>query len=177
MRVLAKRVSAWAEGLDLLDDNQASLRSGRSTADVVQMMVRVHEDVEDCRWIVEGVDEREWPVAKLLDSKKPYPKVNKSGLWRLLERYGMNGKSLEYLIGLYESTVYNMRGKEGMSEAWVPDRDLRVGCSTSPILFNIYHQVIMCQIDAWRAEQGEALESPGGGCRVVLWRGVGFGRS
>lgn len=40
-RVIAKRVSVWAEGLGLLDDNQAGFRSGRSTADVVQMMVRV----------------------------------------------------------------------------------------------------------------------------------------
>ena len=47
-RVIAKRLSEWAEGLGLLDDNQAGFRSGRSTADVVQMMVRMQEDVEDC---------------------------------------------------------------------------------------------------------------------------------
>ena len=159
-RVIAKRVSAWAEGLGLLDDNQAGFRSGRSTADVVQMMVRVQEDVEDCRRRVESVDECEWPFAKLLDLRKAYPRVNKPGLWSLLERYGMNGKCLECLIGLHESTVYKVRGKEGMSEAWVPARGLREGCSTSPILFNIYHQAVMRQADAWRAEQGGDVGVP-----------------
>ena len=159
-RVIAKRVSAWAEGLGLLDDNQAGFRSGRSTADVVQMMVRVQEDVEDCRRRVNDVSECEWPVARLLDLRKAYPRVNKPGLWSLLERYGMNGKCLECLIGLHESTVYKVRGKEGMSEAWVPARGLREGCSTSPILFNLYHQAVMRQADAWRAEQGGDVGVP-----------------
>ena len=56
-RVIAKRLSEWAEGLGLLDDNQAGFRSGRSTADVVQMMVRMQEDVEDCMRRVDEVNE------------------------------------------------------------------------------------------------------------------------
>ena len=58
-RVIAKRLSVWAECLDLLDDNQAGFRSGRSTADVVQMMVRVNDDVEDCMRRVSDVGEYE----------------------------------------------------------------------------------------------------------------------
>ena len=159
-RVIARRVSVWAEGMGLLDDNQAGFRSGRSTADVVQMMVRVQEDVDDCRRRVNDASECEWPVAKLLDLRKAYPRVSKPGLWSLLERYGMNGKCLECLIGLHEGTVYKVRGKEGMSEAWVPARGLREGCSTSPILFNIYHQAVMRQADTWRCEQGGDVGVP-----------------
>ena len=159
-RVIAKRVSAWAECLDLLDDNQAGFRKGRSTADVVQMMVRVNEDVEDCMRRVDDVSAYEWPVARLLDLRKAYPRVNKPALWSLLERYGMNGKCLESLIDLHECTVYKVRGKEGMSETWMPARGLREGCSTSPILFNVYHQAVMRQAEACRQEQSGDVGVP-----------------
>ena len=65
----------------------------------------------------------------------------------------MNGKCLESLIDLHECTVYKVRGKEGMSDAWMPARGLREGCSTSPILFNVYHQAVMRQAEARRHEQ------------------------
>ena len=159
-RVIAKRVSAWAECLDLLDDNQAGFRKGRSTADVVQMMVRVNEDVEDCMRRVDDVSAYEWPEARLLDLRKAYPRVNKPALWSLLERYGMNGKCLESLIDLHECTVYKVRGKEGMSESWMPARGLREGCSTSPILFNVYHQAVMRQAEACRHEQNGDVGVP-----------------
>ena len=48
-RVIAKQVGRWAEHLKLLDKNQAGFRKGRSTADVVQVMQRIQEDVVDCK--------------------------------------------------------------------------------------------------------------------------------
>ena len=57
-RVIAKRLSRWAERLGLFDDNQAGLRTGMSTADVVQMMVTVQEDVDDCVRRVDEVSEQ-----------------------------------------------------------------------------------------------------------------------
>ena len=152
-RVIAKRLAWWAEWLGLLDDNQAGFRTGRSTADVVQMMVRMEEDVEDCKRRVNDVNEHEWPVARLLDLRKAYPRVSKPALWMLLERCGMRGKCLESLIDLHECTEYKVRGKEGMSDAWMPARGLREGCSTSPILFNVYHQAVMRQAEEARRER------------------------
>ena len=38
-----------------------------------------------------------------------------------------------------------------MSEAWISARDLREGCSTSPILFNVYYQAVIRQAEEhWR---------------------------
>ena len=48
-RVIAKPVGRWAEHLKLLDENQAGIRKGRSTGDVVQVMTRIQEDVVDCK--------------------------------------------------------------------------------------------------------------------------------
>ena len=60
----------WSEKIGILDENQAGFRKGRSTPDVVQLMVRVQKDVKDGRRRV-GVSERvleegEWPEARHL---------------------------------------------------------------------------------------------------------------
>jgi len=131
---------------------------------VVQMMVKLEEDVVDCKRRVNAMNDggendemnvNDWPEARLLDLRKAYPRVNRPALWGLLERYGMNGKCLETLIDLHECTVYKVRGKEGMSEGWMPVRGLREGCSTSPILFNVFHQAVMRQAEEERSEGGE----------------------
>ena len=61
------RLFRWAERLGLLDDNQAGFRSGKSTACMVQMMVREQEDLNGCMRIVNDVREHMLPVARLLD--------------------------------------------------------------------------------------------------------------
>ena len=166
-RVIAKRLGRWAEQLSLLDENQAGFRKGRSTADVTQMMVRIEEDVSDMRRRVQeygrGMDEDEWPVARLLDLRKAYPRVNRPALWSLLERYGLHGECLNVIVDLHECTEYKVRASDGMSEPWMPVRGLREGCSTSPVLFNIYHQAVMRQVE-------EAREAQGG--EGVVWKWV-----
>lgn len=169
-RVLAKRLGWWAEHLELLDENQAGFRKGRSTADVTQMMVRIHEDVEDGRrreneGRMTEMNEDDWPTARLLDLRKAYPRVSKPALWMLLERYGMSGKCLETIMDLHETTEYKVRGREGTSEGWKPARGLREGCSTSPVLFNVYHQAVMRQAMAARSED-ERDE------REVVWKWI-----
>ena len=157
-RVAAKRLGVWAESMGILDDNQAGFRRGRSTADVVQVMVRLEEGVEDLRWRVQGgsrdLDQGEWPEARLLDLRKAYPRVNKPALWMLLERYGLGENMIRVVRGLHETTRYKVRGKEGVSGEWLPERGLREGCSTSPVLFNIYHQAVMRQAEEQRRELG-----------------------
>ena len=85
--------------------------------------------------------------------EKAYLRVSKPPLWMLLERYGLKGRMLETLIDLHETTEYMVRGKEGMSSAWLPHEGIETeSCSTSPILFNIFHQAVVRQAgEAWAA--------------------------
>ena len=161
-RILAKRLGRWAERLGMLDDNQSGFRTGRSTGDAAQVLIRMQEDVVDYRRrLGERYDEvrnsDKWPEARLLDLRKAYPRVSKPALWGLLERYGLSGKALEAIVGLHETTEYQVRGrgKEGFSEGWVPARGLREGCATSPVLFNIFHQAVMRQAEEARCREGE----------------------
>ena len=112
--------------------------------DVTQVIVRMKEDADDYvkrvgRTGGEAREENDRMIVKLLDLEKVYPRVSKPALLMLLERYGQKRRMLETLIDLHEKMEYKVRGKEGMSSAWLPARGLREGCSTSPILFNIYH--------------------------------------
>ena len=156
-RIAATRLKKWAEAMGLLDDNQAGFRQGRSTADATQVMMRIQEDSVDLkkRGGAEG-DGSVVPSARLLDLRKAYPRVNKTALWRLLKRYGLDGNFLRLLMDLHETTEYAVRGREGNSEAWVPERGLTEGCPSSPDLFNIYHQAVMRIATKERREKAEA---------------------
>ena len=167
-RVIAKRVGLWAEHLKLLDENQADFRKGRSTADVMQVMKHIQEDVVDYKRRVNdganGMNENEWPCARLLDLMKAYLRVSKLALWSLLELYGLKGQCLETLVDLHETTEYRVKGREGMSEGWMPARGLFEGCPSSPILFNmIYHQSVMRQALEARGAEGREEKS-------VVWK-------
>ena len=146
-RVLATRLRWWSERLALLDDNQCGFRSGRSTADATQIFIRIQEDVTDLRKrrTLAGEDPTnvEDPEARLLDLRKAYPRVNKPALWGILTRCGLRGKFLDTLTDLHETTQYKVRSRDGDSATWRPERGLREGCPTSPVLFNIYHQAVM----------------------------------
>ena len=162
VRVLAKRLGRWAERLGLLDDSQSGFRMGRSTEDAAQILIRMQEDVEDYRWRLgdrygEIKDSSRWPEARLLDLRKAYPRVSKPALWGLLERCGLRGRAMEAIVGLHETTEYQVRGRgeEGFSEGWVPARGLREGCATSPVLFNVFHQAVMRQAEEVRGREGE----------------------
>ena len=101
------------------------IQRGGSTADMTQVIVRMKEDADDYAKRVgrtggEAREVNDRMVARLLDLEKPYPRVSKPALWMLLERYGLNGKMLKTLIDLHETTEYKVRGKEGISSAWLP---------------------------------------------------------
>jgi hypothetical protein len=146
-RIMAERIRLWSEALGLLDDDQSGFRKGRSTADVTQIMVRIQEDTVDLKRRLEeqgeAIADGEEPVARLLDLRKAYPRVNRPALWGMLVKYGIGERALRILKDLHESTMYRIKGREGESEPWLPERGLREGCPSSPGLFNVYHQGVM----------------------------------
>ena len=86
----------------------------------------------------------------------------------MLRRYGMDGKFLNSLMDLHEPTKYRVKGMEGESDEWTPERGLRERCSTSPCLFNIFHQVVMRIAEIERKEHSdEKYETTG-----VEWKWI-----
>ena len=88
-RVIASRLRAWSEAVELVDENQNGFRPGRSNADATQVFVRIQEDVNDLRKRrLAGEEEVEDPEARLLDLRKAYPRVSRPALWGILRRNG-----------------------------------------------------------------------------------------
>ena len=160
-RVIAERLRLWAENMHLLDEEQAGFRKGRSTADVTQIMVRIQEDVVDLRRRLEAkgetIEDDQKPTARLLDLRKAYPRVNKYAMWQILEKYGMGQKCLRVVKDLHETTTYKVKSREGQSEPWTNNRGFREGCPSSPVLFNIFHQVVMRIATKKRKLNAEAM--------------------
>ena len=143
-RIMATRIRKWTEEENIIDDTQCGFRKGRSTADATQIVIRVNEEVLRRRGPTEvGECSQSHPTATLLDITKAYPRVNRPLLWYILERLGFGERSLRIIRGLHETTFYRVKGKKEVSSPWTPMRDLREGCATSPVLFNIYHNVSM----------------------------------
>ena len=115
------RINEWAEGMELLDDDQAGFCSGRSPEDATQVMMRMQEDGVDLRKRGRAGQGGFVPSARLLDLRKAYPHVNKAALWLLMWRYGMEGDFLRLLNDLHEMTEYEVKGRESNSDPWVPD--------------------------------------------------------
>ena len=143
-RIMATRIRKWTEEENIIDDTQCGFRKGRSTADATQIVIRVNEEVLRRRGLTEvGECSQSHPTATLLDITKAYPRVNRPLLWYILERLGFGERSLRIIRGLHETTFYRVKGKKEVSSPWTPMRGLREGCATSPVLFNIYHNISM----------------------------------
>ena len=153
-RVLASRIRLWAEEIGALDENQNGFRKNRSTADATQTIIRIDEETSRVLGRSNRPDPRR-PGAVLLDIKKAYPRTNKPLLWGILGKLGMPPSILEILKGLHENTQYRVKGKQELSTPWTPQRGLREGCATSPILFNIYHATSMRQAQMDRIKEAK----------------------
>ena len=121
---------------------QKALRFQEYSIDLRKRIIRAGEEI----------DEDKMPAARLLDLKKAYPRVNRPTLWAILKKYGMGEKCLKVLQAVHEHTSYHVKLKDGTSEPWIPLRGLREGCTTSPPLFNVYHQVPMRSAEKGRKE-------------------------
>ena len=149
-RTLASRIRISVQEIDALGENQSGFRKNRSIADATQITIRTPDETRKVR----GEPRRDDPTRPgivVLDIKKAYPRTNKPHLWGILEKLGMPTKILNIIKGLHEMTQYRVKGKEQLSSEWVPQRSLREGCATSPILFNIYHAQAMKKL--WRTER------------------------
>ena len=75
--------------------------------------------------------------AVFVDLEKAYDRVDRAGLWLVMRQYGVTGRLLEAVKGMYEGCRASVR-MGGMREYFKIDRGVRQGCVMSPWLFNLY---------------------------------------
>ena len=115
---------------------------------------------EEVKRVTGGFTDREdtsedHPMAIIMDITKAYPRVNRNILWHILRKLGMRERMLKTMKNLHEKTIYKVKGRNAMSESWVPQRGLREGCATSPILFSIFHACAIKRANEERRKNAE----------------------
>ena len=74
-------------------------------------------------------------------------------LWAILSKYELPRSTINKLEDLHEHTSYRVKGQDGESTGYIPQRGLREGCATLPTIFNIFNQGVMRIVDKQRKEE------------------------
>ena len=143
-RLVANRLARWVD--PWLHETQNGFRGGRGTDDANQVSRRIAEEIS-------RVASDEVVLLRFFDIEKAYPRVCRAALWKVLGRRGCAPGMIRILKAIHEHTVMKVKVYNGVSEGYVPDRGLREGCPSSPVLFNVYHDAVMQDFRARRRAQ------------------------
>ncbi|KAJ8456384.1 hypothetical protein ONZ51_g12159 [Trametes cubensis] len=135
--VMLDRLSKAVERKNILTRAQAGFRKGE---EAIAQVVTLAEIVRR-RYLA-----NETTVGVFVDFKKAYDKVPHALLWVYLHQSGVKGHFLEMLRKLYHRTEVSVRAGGGVSEPFDLKRGLRQGCLLSPILFDIFINMMLIDI-------------------------------
>ena len=131
--IISDRLNTYAERNNLFSDAQAGFR-------------RREECVTQAACLIEMLQRRklnsETTFVTFIDFKKAYDLVPHGALFAKLEQFGVRGRCLQFLQGLYASSTVEIRLGVGSMAIYSDPcqllRGLRQGCPSSPVLFNIF---------------------------------------
>jgi ribonuclease HI len=146
-RIVAGRLQVWSSTWS--NPLQFGFTKGSGVDDVQQLTRAFLEDAA-------GSAHDRIFVFRFFDLEKAYPRVARHGLWTLLTKKGCPAGFLKVLKALHNHTASAVRFQGHLSSSFVPDRGLREGCPSSPILFNLYHAGILEVFRARRARAATA---------------------
>jgi hypothetical protein len=146
-RICAARLQRWAN--PWLNKMQFGFRSGSGVDDVHQVTRRLLEEA------AQSVHPHTI-LFKFFDLEKAYPKVPRHALWRILSKKECPPKFLKVLRPIHDGTHTKVRHQGFTSSTFIPDRGLREGCPSSPVLFNVFHDSLM---EVFRARRTRAAQN------------------
>ncbi len=127
--VLNQRLSEWAEGCELLIDNQNGFRKKRSTIDHLSTLTMVIETRKQ---------QRKSTYVAFVDFSKAYDRIDRQLLWEKLRTLGVSGPFLGAVQSLYKDVKCCVR-LNGKKTSWFDVTcGLKQGCLLSPLLFNMF---------------------------------------
>ena len=134
-KIVAVRITDYAEKMELLPETQYGSRSSRDTLGLI-FILRVLGEMFSMRKTAGLAD-----VIGLLavDIRKAYPRVPRELAWMVFSRFGIPDKLITILKGLHELPSYQVRIQNSLGDPYKMLRGFREGCPSSPILFNLYH--------------------------------------
>lgn len=86
-----------------------------------------------------------------IDLEKAYDSVPRSKLWEALRIIGVSAELTALIKELYKNNVAYVKNGKELSEPIETTKGLRQGCSLSPLLFNVYIEVVL---ERWKRTIG-----------------------
>ena len=136
LRVVLNRIKTI---IDIeVDEAQFGFRPGRGTREGIfcfNILAQKHIEVK-----------REMYVC-FIDYAKAFDRVKHENLIQCLKEIGLDGKDIRIIANLYWHQQAAIRVENDISEYTPIQRGVRQGCVLSPILFNIYTELIFRQFE------------------------------
>jgi hypothetical protein len=130
--IILQRIKRRTE--EILSEAQAGFRVNRSTIDQIFTLRQLAEKYEEFG--------KELYVC-YIDFRKAFDSVWRKGLWRVMRHYGYPEKIIRILENAYEDTFSAVRVDGELSEWFKTIVGVLQGCVLSPLLFNIFLELIM----------------------------------
>ena len=130
--ILNDRMRSITEGKIM--EEQVGFRPGRGCAENVFVIRQLSEKM---------LERGKKLYAAFLDLEKAYDRVWRAGLWEALKQYGVQGRLLRAVQGLYQDSEAAVKVGEETTEWFKVQRGVRQGCPMSPWLFNIYLDMVV----------------------------------
>ena len=130
--ILNDRMRSITEGK--LMEEQVGFRPGRGCAENVFVIRQLGEKM---------LERGKKLYAAFLDLEKAYDRVWRAGLWEALKKYGVQGRLLRAIQGLYQDSEAAVKVGEETTDWFKVQRGVRQGCPMSPWLFNIYLDMVV----------------------------------
>ena len=136
---MAKLMSKVAERENLLCDASFGLREGRSTVDCIFLL----------NTALQKARKKRIPLTiASVDLEKAYDMVSRDKLFAKLTSLGYTGKTLSILRSLYFNDNVRININGVLSEPMFFSLGVKQGCSLSPILFALYVDDLVKQLQA-----------------------------
>jgi hypothetical protein len=145
--VLNNRLKQWSEENNIITDAQEGFRKGRSTTNHI---FSLHALIEK-----QFLSDSKLYVA-FMDFRKCYDTINRSILWSVLLKSGIQGKMIRALKGIYSSVQSCVLCNGGLSEYFQCLQGLKQGCILSPEIFSLLINDLALEILA-KARHGVSL--------------------
>ena len=132
LKILQKRLDHFL--MHELPDEQAGFEKGRGTRDYIANL----------RWLMEKVREKQRSLFLcFINYKKAFDCVDHCTLFNTLTEVGVPTHLIVLLRNLYSNQQATVHSEYGDTDSFSISKGVRQGCVLSPVLFNIYAELII----------------------------------